>query len=85
MHVSNLVTQKLTWPLLSSYAEAIVGALNSGLSQQIVQPALMNILPFTSRGPAWFKRLIEITGKTDTNITDETAAVAIRQGYKSTF
>lgn len=40
--------------------QAIVDAIDSGLSQQVILPALMNILPFTSRGPAWFKRIIEL-------------------------
>ncbi len=40
--------------------QAIVDALNSGLSQHIIKPGFANVFPFVSRGPAWLKRLVEL-------------------------
>lgn len=66
-------------------AERIVGALENGLSTQIIMPWLMNVLPVVSRGPAWLRRALEVIGKTDASVTDDGMKRAIANGYHKTL
>lgn len=61
--------------------QQIVSAIAEGNSKQIIMPAIMNVLPTGSRAPAWLRRLIELIGNTDTNVTDKSIDRAVKNGY----
>ncbi|WFD39049.1 uncharacterized protein MJAP1_002019 [Malassezia japonica] len=62
-------------------AEAVVGAVNSGLSQAISQPLMTKLLPFVRAMPDWYRKLIEIVGKTDSAVTADSIREGLRAGY----
>ncbi len=66
-------------------AERIVFAMEQGLSNHIIMPALMNVLPIVSRGPAWLRRGLELIGDTDYNVTNVGMKRAIDNGYHKTL
>lgn len=61
----------------------IVGAIDSGLSQYLVMPGLMKLLPFIRAAPDWFRRSIELIGETDHQVSDATIKRAMANGYGS--
>ena len=63
----------------------IVGAIESGLSGHFIMPGIMNMLPIVSRGPAWLRRIVELIGDTDFNVSDKGAERAIANGYGANF
>lgn len=62
---------------------AVTKAVASGLSKQIILPTVMNLLPTVSRGPAWFRRILEVFSDSDHYATDATTKKAIAGGYKA--
>ncbi|PWN23354.1 NAD(P)-binding protein [Microstroma glucosiphilum] len=62
-------------------ARKIVDAFDSGLSQYIVMPGLMRILPLARGLPDWGKRFLELAGKTDQTVSDTSMKRAFEAGY----
>lgn len=59
----------------------IVQAFESGLSQYIVMPGLMRILPIARGLPDWAKRFLELAGRTDQTVSDSSMQRAFQIGY----
>lgn len=64
-------------------SSAVTSAVSSGLSKQICMPAIMNLLPIVSRGPAWIRRFFEVYADLDHYATDDLNKKALAGGYKA--
>ncbi|WFD30733.1 hypothetical protein MSPP1_001757 [Malassezia sp. CBS 17886] len=62
-------------------ADAMVNALNSGRSHYISQPAITRVLPLVRAAPEWLRALLNVVGKTDQLITDDSIRSSIKAGY----
>lgn len=62
-----------------------VEALDSGLSQNIIMPAFMSILPWMRVVPDWMKRSIQLLGHTDSTVTHKSVSRALGNGYGSNW
>lgn len=60
---------------------AIVGALDSGLSQYLIMPEFARVLPWLRAMPDWMRRIIELSGHTDQQVSDKSIRRALGNGY----
>lgn len=60
---------------------AIVDAFESGLSQHIIMPQFMRILPSIRCIPDWLKRSIQLAGHTDSQVSSKSIERASKNGY----
>ncbi|CAO1623218.1 unnamed protein product [Sympodiomycopsis kandeliae] len=61
----------------------IVDALESGLSQYLVKPKLMVVLPLLRGVPSWLKRFGEVVTHSDHIVNDSSIRRAMQDGYGS--
>ncbi|KAK0548981.1 hypothetical protein OC846_000249 [Tilletia horrida] len=63
-------------------AEWIVDAFDRGLSEHIIAPNVMGMLPYVRVLPPYIRRFIEVAGDTDRTVTDASMQRAVSKGYK---
>ncbi|KAE8269854.1 hypothetical protein A4X09_0g2487 [Tilletia walkeri] len=63
--------------------EWIADAFDRGLSEHIIAPNVMAMLPWMRVVPPYVRRHIEIVGGTDTQVTDSSIQRAVSKGYGS--
>ncbi|KAK0541475.1 hypothetical protein OC835_000124 [Tilletia horrida] len=64
-------------------AEWIVDAFDRGLSEHIIAPNVMGMLPWMRVVPPYVRRFVELFANTDFQVTDVTQERAVRKGYGS--
>lgn len=70
-------------PVLDPYqvGRRVLEAVDSGLSQYLVLPRLMQPLPGLRGFPDWLRRGFELIGKTDQMVCDKSMKRALKNGY----
>ncbi|PWN39687.1 NAD(P)-binding protein [Ceraceosorus guamensis] len=61
--------------------QAIVDAFDSGLSQYVIMPEFMRILPWMRAVPDWMRRIVNVVGNTDNQVSDKSVKRALNNGY----
>lgn len=62
-------------------AQAVVHALDSGLSQHLMLPAFANLLPLLRMMPDWYRRLLAWLDNGDNTVTEKSMTRAMKNGY----
>lgn len=60
---------------------AIVGCLDSGISQYLIMPEFARMLPWMRSVPDWLKRIVQLVGDTDNQVSSKSIKRAVGNGY----